>query len=280
MKKPFSSGQLHLLLYSKIALLLFSSFILVSGCHPGIYDTIDFCWTSEHRLAPDERFLAVNTSPQAAVGEIITWAKQKEGAILEYEDNYSYIFRLQPHSEKKFSALREIVEKHWEAYDADKYRILDHDEWTTLLQLSKSQVALVKAQEGNGYRIEIRLGNRDRTVEFEKYMGTEPYWETIRSPFATPPGIKRTYSYWTKRPVYRTVKETRSFFSLIEFFVFGDQGQTFIYAVGVPVAVVEPEPLRAAYGNWIKHYMWRGVTGKEEASLIKDAYSYLREKCN
>ncbi|MCP4367191.1 MAG: hypothetical protein GY797_03620, partial [Deltaproteobacteria bacterium] len=86
--------------------------------------------------------------------------------------------------------------------------------------------------------------------------------------------VKKTIpGYYTTVPINKTRTGTQPFHSLIEFFAFIDNGQSYVYAVGSPVD--SKASIRADYENKIDYVAWPYVTGKEEVSLIEEIYARL-----
>lgn len=247
---------------------------LMIGCaSPQVqrYDKISFAWTSDHHLPPNQRFLTIDTPPETAAGRIKKWAAEKNGEIIESNDHCGTITKLQPDGEKSFLEAQGIVKREWAAYDQNIYRKWEEGEWQRLQQLSKSQVEFINAQDGQPICLKIQLGKRQKQISYKVQVGTTTtYHQTyIYTQNGMIPGARIPMN----QPKYETRTTNVSIVSQIDFFIFSEQGLTRIYAVGAPFDV--GTSVKAAYGATIGHSCWPMITGKNETSLIKEAYTYL-----
>jgi len=155
----------------------------------------------------------------------------------------------------------------------NKYRKWEEGEWQKLQQLSKSQIQFVHSEDKNGYCIKSKLGKKVKTVEYREQVGTKTYMH--QTYIYTQNGMIPGTRIPVQSPVFATRKKTISFFSQIDFYIFNGDGTTKIYAVGVPMD--GSSNVKAAYGATIGLTFWPMITGKEEASLIEEAYIYLKD---
>lgn len=252
---------------------LLCSFLIGCATSPQRYGKINFCWTSDHHLPPEERILTLNSSPEVTAERITKWVNEKGGEIIEKKDDCDTIVKLQPEGEENFLAVQNIVKKEWIAYDENRFRKWEDGEWAKLQELSKNQTEFVNSLDNYGYYLKARLGKRDRTIQYQEQVGTSTF-------------MHQTYIYTKNGPIpgmaipvtspkYETREKTAHFCSQIEFFVFRDEGSTKVYAVGAPFD--EASSVKAAYGSNIGHSFWPMITGKDEAFLVKEAYIYLRD---
>ena len=260
--------------------LFFVGFIFIVGVHAvgcatpkaQNYDKISFSWTSDHHLPPDQRFLSLNVAPEAVDEGIQKWVSEKKGEIIEKNDNCSTIVQLQPNCENNFLATQGITKKEWDAYDQNTYRKWEEGEWEKLQQMSKSQVEYMHVPDRPSICIKAQLGKRQKQIAYTEQVGTTTFYQQtfIYTKNGPIPGALIP----VQTPRYETRTTTMSFASQIHFFIFADQGLTRIYAVGAPFDV--GASVKAAYGASTRHSCWPMITGKDEASLITEAYTYLK----
>lgn len=236
------------------------------------FGKIDFCWTSDHRLSPDERFFMLRSSPEKVAGGIVKWVNEQGGEILENSD-CGTIAKLQSSGKKDFLAAKDIVDEVFLAYEENKFRKWGEGEWEKLQHLTKNQIQFVNSEDQSGHCIKTKVGKRLKTIEYREQVGTKTYMHQtyIYTQHGPIPGTVIPL----KSPVFQTRKKTIPFFSQIDFFIFSDDGYTKIYAVGAPMD--GSSNIKAAYGASIGHKFWKEITGKAEASLIKEAYTYLKD---
>jgi len=258
------------IMYQCIALILIVCFILFSGCSTPRYAKIAFVWTSEHRLAPSERFLTVDASIKSTCDALKTWAKKNGGKLMKDMDTCSYMFRLEPDSEENFSIANGIARKHWASYDANKYVEWEQDEWDRMKDSTTEQVKAIEPKS-ESYLLGFKMGCREGTFVYPEQIGTR--MTSSPKKVAYGPRTTSVSGAPTSMAVFANRTIEKSFCSLIRFFVFKDQGHTRVYAIGTPVDM--STSMTAAYGKTIEHRWWPQVSGKEEASLIKQAYTYL-----
>lgn len=262
--------------YKRLSIVIFSVVslcIIFSGCATPVqrYDQISFSWTSEHHLPPNERFINLNLSNESTAAALKDWVDSKGGDIVENK-NCDVIVEPDTDSESNFLAVQNIVKKEWEAYDANKYRKWEEGEWEKLLNLSKNQIQFIDTQNNNGKCITARLGERKKTIEYLKQVGTTQYMQQtyIYTQSGMIPGAKVPVN----QPKYETRKSKVAFVSEINFFIFNYQGSTRVYAVGTPVD--SANSVKAAYGATARYPCWPLITGKDETEYIMDAYSTLK----
>lgn len=262
--------------FKKLGFLLFV--LVLCNCFIGCatptprYGKVDFCWTSDHRLPPDERFLSLHSLPETVAGGIVKWVNEKGGEILE-NSSCDTIVKLQSGSKEDFLIVQDTANKVFLAYMENKYRKWEEGEWEKLQQLTKNQIQFANSDDKSGYCIKSKVGKRLKTVEYREQVGTQTYMH--QTYIYTQHGMIPGAVVPVNSPVFQTRKKTIPFFSQIDFFVFNDHGSTKIYAVGVPMD--GSSNVKAAYGATIGHKFWPVITGKEEASLIEEAYTYLKD---
>ena len=248
---------------------------LIIGCaSPQVqrYDKISFAWTSDHHLPPNQRFLTINAPPEAAAEGIKKWVTEKNGKIIESNENCGTIAVLQPDCENNFLEARDIAKKEWTAYDQNIYRKWEEGEWQKLQQLSKNQVEFINAQDKQPICLKAQLGKRQKQIRYTVQVGTTTtYQQTyIYTKNGMIPGVRIPVN----QPKYETRAANVSVESQIDFFIFSEQGLTRIYAVGAPFDL--GTSIKADYSASIRHSCWPMITGKDEVSLIKEAYAYLK----
>ncbi len=268
----FRSSSINWRFLRLVSLLILCGLFIGCATATKRYDKIPYCWTSDHRLYPEERILTLNLSLESTADGIIKWVNEKEGEIIENNNNCSTVAKLQPDSKKNFLAVQNIVKKEWNAYDENKYRKWEDGEWEKLQQLSKSQINFTNPQDQHGHCLKTKLGKREYTIEYLVQVGTVTTMQPTYIYTQTGPmfaGMIPVHS-----PQMETRKKTKLFFSQIDFFIFSDQGSTKIYAVGVPLE--ESSSVKVGYDATIGHSWWPIVTGEDEALRIKEAYTYLK----
>lgn len=252
---------------------------LIFGCATR-YDKIDFCWTSDHSLPPEERLITIAGNPKATCLAISNWTKENDGDVLEVKEGDSAVVKLAPNATEKFSQAEKIFKKMWASYDANDFYKLSNNEWFVLKTAMTGQAIISQSSQTDGFLVKIKTGNRQKAGAFSEQIGTKK--QTIYNPGFTAygPKLQTMYipgsSYDIQVPEYRQIQKTLSIYSIIEFLIYSNNdGTTSIYATGYPVDASTGNP--AKYGNSIGHFWWPIVTGKDEAYIIKKVFNSLSE---
>ncbi len=141
--------------------------------------------------------------------------------------------------------------------------------------LTTEQVKAIES-ESESYRVEFEIGCRVGTFAVPEQVGTRMRSgpkKLVWSQNEGNPKPVQVHGPLTSKPILKNKIIERQFCSSIRFFVYKDQGQTHIYAIGVPIDM--STSMTADNGKTINHRWWPQVSGKEETSLIKEAYAYL-----
>jgi hypothetical protein len=258
--------------------------IMLSGCGKH-YKRIPYAWTSDHRLPPHERILSLKASPLSTFTALQKWVKDNHGSIVSSVDDYRYVYDLQPQSEEHFQTFQTFVQKYWQSFDENTFLKWDNAEWTKLKELSDLQINKTKSDTA-GFVLEVAMGDRTGTFTYSKQVGTKQSFMPIYNPgftaYQPPPGpgskTMRVPGPKTmvpmSTPTYEKRTKTLRFHSSISFFIYRHDAGTHVYAIGMPV---DEKGVRSSYHGTIGHAWWPQVTGKKEASLIKEAYTFLSE---
>ena len=191
---------------------------------------------------------------------------------MENNDNCNTIAQLRPDGRRNFIEVQQILSKEWKAYNDNKYREWEDGEWEKLQNLSKNQIEFTNLSDKRGCCLKVKLDKREYTIEYQEVVGQvtthQQQWiYTKNGPI--PAGTIPVTSYQ-----YAPRKKTKKFFSQIDFFIFSDQGSTVVYATGVPLE--ESSSVKVGFESTIGYSWWPMVTGMNEAELIKEAYTYLK----
>ena len=120
--------------------------------------------------------------------------------------------------------------------------------------------------------IRMQARERQKQIRYTVQVGTTTYYHQtyIYTKNGMIPGARIPMT----QPKYETRASNVTIVSQIDFFIFAEQGLTHIYAKGAPFDV--DASVKAAYGASIRHSCWPLITGEDEASLITEAYTSLK----
>ncbi len=265
---------------------VFRIFILLVGCaaigqlggcaSPLPYTKVNFCWTSEHRMAPTERVVRVSTEPEETARIIRNWVGTEKGTVLETTP-VDWQPELAEDAAAKFTQAQVIIQAEWQAYDQNVVHADVPGEWAHFVELMNGQYRRVVGGTPN-ILIRARLRERPATVSSEEVVGTQqvPSFQspgTFTSINGSPVYFSGVQTYM-QVPVTKMVPKTVVFCSIMEFVVYRRDQSTYIYVKAMPMDT--SANVTANYGNAIGHAWWPYVTGKEEEVLVRDYFRSLR----
>ena len=257
------------------------SFFFLAGCSSG-FDKIDYCWTSEHHLSPDDRIVALDAPIDQVTNLIIQWVENKTGGeiVTTNKDTHQKV-TLAADANKKYVSARAIAEKEWAAYEANKYRKWATGEWETLQALMKEQLN-TEESDIKSYYIKAKLEKRQATINYRVQTGTSmvPMYNPGFTAYSPMKGGFKTITYPstvinTPMPSYETRQKTIDFVSLLEIYLYEDGQFVKVYAKASPLD--ESTSVTACYGCSIGRSFWEYVTGEKEAMLVQELLTFLQE---
>lgn len=270
---------------SKLLLFVQVVFVVIMACFctgcVGKYSKINFCWKSDHRIAPDQRFLVVDAEPEQVKEQLLSWVEDTYGEVIKEEAGTGKVARIVPDSSEKYLKARKIADERWESYNKNSYRSWEKEDIESFRKLMDSQVEWLDAENENTHKIVAQMMKRKITVNYRVVTGYK------NSGIYVPPTIltlpHRTMvapgSFIPNRvPIYANRSKLVGFYSVIEFNVFKDNGRTTVYATGHPVEAKSATP--AGYGTTIGYAYWPMINGKHEMDYIRNAFTYLKEQNN
>mgnify|MGYP006290185247 CR=1 FL=1 len=253
--------------------------VLLTGCAAKRYNKISYCWNSDHRLPPEERFLYVKTAPEDVITQLTHWVMENNGEVIRKDNENGKIPALHPKSSEKFEQALEIADEQWDAYEKNEYREWSKADFLAFQQLIKEQVEWKDAGKIVPHRLIVKVDERSKAITYKKKVGTRtkqvyqppvivnlPHKTLVGPAMMTPVTV----------PVYADANKTLNFYSTLVFLVFENNGKTAVYAFGYPVDATSK--VRANYGHSIGYRWWPMVTGEHEAQSIRKAFAYLLEK--
>ena len=249
-------------------LLIMFAICLTNGCAQH-YNKIDFCWTTNHRIPPNERMISVNATPLSAKNALVKWALLHSGEVVTEKNDYGKIITLHPDSSKKFQMAHDIAEKKWNSYERNEFLKWGDGEFDRLQQFSETQIEVAPSPQ-TGWKLFVKIGKREGQVNVRKRAG----YQTVYVPgFFSPKGV------WVqpnpiKMPRYEIETKTLIFYSIVRFFIFENEGKTFIYVYALPEE--GKLQVKASYGNSIGHKWHKYIDARQEAEFVGDAFSYLQ----
>ena len=256
-----------------IVLIILSITIFINGCASPPYSRVKFCWTTNHRIPPEDRMVSVNATPLAVRNALVKWALFYQGEVILDFAGYDKIITLRPDSSKNFQMAHDIFEKEWNSYKINRVRKWEKEEWLRFMQLSKKQIEETSSA-GKGYKLFVKTRERMGEIWVKEQTGSKVGY--------TPPII--TYSWGTptgvvggmpvEYGVYETIRKTRPFYSIVRFFIFENKGKTYVYAYALPVE--GESQTEARYGVTIGYRWYKFIDARVEAEMVRDALNYLR----
>jgi hypothetical protein len=239
---------------------------LLSGCATH-YTKVNFCWTTTHRLSPQERFIHLPADAEQVVASLREWVSENGGAITA-EDKPDKMIRPAGDADRLFQEMTAIVTNEWRAYDLNRYRNFAEGEWERMKDLSEKQVEESDLL-GRAYRISAVLGIRTDSTTVSVPVGNTTM--PVYTPgFLTVPG-SMLYIPTTK---YENRLKTVTFESRMQFYVFEtSKNSCTVYVYGAPAD--KQADIVAHYGASTGHRWWPNVTGEHEARLAREAFRYL-----
>lgn len=241
----------------------------ISGCAEH-YDRINFCWTSNHRIPPDERIISVSASPQAVKNALATWTLDNNGEILTETHDYNKILTLHPDSSKNFEIAHEYAEKKWSSYEKNIYSKDKEGVWQRFVQASKTQVTEKPSSE-QGYKLTVKVGDRNENIQIKVKTGHDTIYAPGQTMVLSSGTVVTTPPTPISTPHYEYKKKTLTFYSKVLFFIFKNEGKTQIYAYALPVE----GKIEAKYGNSIGQKWHSYIDARVEAIFVKDAFGFL-----
>jgi ankyrin repeat protein len=246
-----------------------SAVILTSVCS-GDYSQIAFCWTSDYRIAPENRFLKVEADKNAVADSLIQWVTDQNAIILEFSESYPYTFRLHPEANYLFEQTQQIAQREWNSYDKNAYKKTGEQDWTKMLYSTAIQVIRENSNEQN-LHLTILMAERKKTIENKENI------KRISFPVVT--DGYTVYFPWDERLNYPLLEKLKSedvsIFSIINFYIFTNNDSIYIYASGAPYNSNKMQTANST--ATIDYSLWPYVTGENEALLIKQAYKHLTQ---
>lgn len=255
-------------LYSlSFIVLLLLCVVLTTGCTEQ-YSRVPFCWTTDYRISPEQRFLKVNASEDEVAGALIEWVKDCNDGMLDKTEEYLYTIELHPEAGQLYEQAHTIAEKQWHNYNRNTYKKPDLEEWKVMLDATSSQVIRVMSNR-RGFHIKAMLAGRKE--ETRKGVNIEDVSIPVTSDGHT---VYIRRDDLSKEEISeKTGPENILIFSVIDFYIFRKNDSVFVYASGAPYNINESQI--ADNTATIDYSVWPSVNAGLEASLIKKAYDHL-----
>jgi hypothetical protein len=253
----------------QVVLLIFIA-IGTSGCSStsSTYSKISFCWTTNHRMAPTKRMISVDASPLSVKNALVKWASLHAGEIITESNDYDKRVIVRPEGMARFQIVNDITENKWKSYETNKYIEWRGDEFKNFQNMSETQIEELPSLN-MGWKLFVKMGKREGSINVQEKNGSQMTYA---------PGFFLNGAWIQPAPVmttrYKTVKKTLSFYSIVRFYIFENEGKTFVCAHAFPRD--ETSQVEAGYGHSIG-YRWREyIDARQEVNLVKDAFHYLQ----
>jgi hypothetical protein len=219
-------------------------------------------------MAPTERMISVDASPLSVKNALVKWASLHAGEIITESNGYDKRVIVHPEGMSRFQIVNDITEKRWKSYETNKYSEWGAGEFKNFQSMSETQVEELPSPN-MGWKLFVKMGKREGSTNVREKSGSQMTYA---------PGFFLNGAWVQPAPVttarYRTVKKTLSFCSIVRFYIFENEGKTFVYAYAFPRD--ETSKVEADYGHSIG-YRWREyIDARQEVKLVKDAYHYLQ----
>jgi hypothetical protein len=227
---------------------------------------IPFCWSSDHHLLPEERTVVLRAPPGAVLRHLEEWVKSRGGGRVGEVEEFPFTLALHPEASKLHAKAIAIAEPFWRAYEERKRRDWKGSSYGDLRGYVERQVVLEKSSR-KGHLLTVKLGDRVGRTFIVVQAGTTSTYIPGTDGY---PGVTVT------TPALRAKEILLPFHSLIRFHVVPSGGGTRVHAQGVPVEGENDVP--ASYERKIGGDWWPAITGREEASFVKDALLHLIAK--
>lgn len=252
---------------------------LLSSCATPYYTKVNFCWTTTHRIPPQQRFLQVPGRADDVTAALKKWVSESGGRVTSVAKPEKML-RPAGNADILFQELTTIVSKEWQAYDLNRPRAMEDGEWQRMKDLSIKQIEetelLVEA-----YRIDAVLGMRSGKTTTRVAVGktaTPVYTKGFTAYRASGGGIQAIkvpgHVLAVPETKYENRQKTGTFESRMQFYVFaGSENSCTVYVHGAPAD--RKSDTVAQYGASIGRAWWPYVTGEHEARLARDAFDYL-----
>ena len=134
------------------------------------YKTIDFCWTTDHRLEPNERFVVLQATPAQVESALEEWVEINDGTI-ETIVVLTHVVRASESAKEEFAEARAIAERYWNTIERYEFTPWEDEEWERLQVLSRLQIE-EEPTDSVVRRLHVLAGQRSGQMTYSEAVGT------------------------------------------------------------------------------------------------------------
>jgi len=232
--------------------LVFSLAFTLSGCVTTPvkrYTEVPFCWNTNHRLAPAERFLIVSIEPDNVLKILLDWSDSQKGRLVEKPEKIDFCFILSNQSLIEFQETQVQIKTLWVSFDNNQ-----------ALNASFSDKTLKDIEINTKKQIKkFTLSNSG----FKMVIGVDRNAEQVTSKLIE----ARRYSSIYEQGIKKSDLE-----SVLTFWVNKTDDMTTVYAVGTP----RIGDTLAGPGKSIGIELWPYGDARAESWLVQNAFEYIK----
>lgn len=213
------------------------------------FEVVDFKYTSNHQIAPAERFVSVAAAPSRVGGWLADKVMAAGGAVYFNRPNTERI-DVPPGGEVCWNDVMEITRAEWRAFEDNNLRVYEKiDRTSPRLAAGCSDITITQGADIAGWAVKIELDSRKaQTTLYDWHVVGPAFW-------MTPNNISTQFT------------------SRVTFIIWPEGADSRVYAWGVPTNA----DVEAAPGNSIGRAWWQASDGSREAELVRYYLTAVKE---